>query len=117
MGRASSELASRDLASTGIASTGIASTGIASTAASIFELMSSKTGDFAPDALVREARDTGHSCIFIAHNIHHVFQVVSRIIVMRRGRIVADDIDPKQTTIEEVERVITGEEILEAVEG
>lgn len=66
---------------------------------------------------VREARDTGHSCIFIAHNIHHVFQVVSRIIVMRRGRIVADNIDPKKTTIEEVERVITGEEILEAVEG
>ena len=29
----------------------------------------------------------------------------------------ADDIDPKKTTIEEVERVITGEEILEAVEG
>jgi simple sugar transport system ATP-binding protein len=61
---------------------------------------------------VREARDTGHSCIFIAHNIHHVFQVVSRIIVMRRGRIVADDIDPKKTTIEEVERVITGEELM-----
>ena len=66
---------------------------------------------------VREARDTGHSCIFIAHNIHHVFQVVSRIIVMRRGRIVADDIDPKETTIEEVERVITGEDMLEAVES
>jgi simple sugar transport system ATP-binding protein len=61
---------------------------------------------------VREARDTGHSCIFIAHNIHHVFQVVSRIIVMRRGQVVADDIDPKKTTIEEVERVITGEELL-----
>lgn len=66
---------------------------------------------------VREARDTGHSCIFIAHNIHHVFQVVSRIIVMRRGQIVADDIDPKKTTIEEVERIITGEELMEAVEG
>lgn len=66
---------------------------------------------------VREARDTGHSCIFIAHNIHHVFQVVSRIIVMRRGKVVADDIDPKQTTIEEVERIITGEEMLEAVEA
>lgn len=64
---------------------------------------------------VREARDTGHSCIFIAHNIHHVFQVVSRIIVMRRGRIVADDIDPKKTTIEEVERVITGEELMAEV--
>jgi simple sugar transport system ATP-binding protein len=64
---------------------------------------------------VREARDTGHSCIFIAHNIHHVFQVVNRIIVMRRGTIVADGIDPKQTTIEEVERIITGDELLEAV--
>ena len=60
---------------------------------------------------VREARDTGHSCIFIAHNIHHVFQVVDRIIVMRRGRIVADDIDPKKTSIIEVERVITGEHL------
>ena len=44
---------------------------------------------------VRNARDSGHSCIFIAHNIHHVFQVVDRIVVMRRGKVVADDIDPK----------------------
>ena len=67
---------------------------------------------------VRNARDSGHSCIFIAHNIHHVFQVVSRIVVMRRGRIVADDIDPKQSSIEEVERIITGmsdEEVRAAV--
>jgi simple sugar transport system ATP-binding protein len=57
---------------------------------------------------VRNARDSGHSCVFIAHNIHHVFQVVDRIVVLRRGKKVADDIDPKQTTIEEVEKVITG---------
>ena len=57
---------------------------------------------------VRGARDSGHSCIFIAHNIHHVFQVVDRIVVMRRGQIVADAIDPKTTSVEEVERVITG---------
>lgn len=57
---------------------------------------------------VRNARDTGHSCIFIAHNIYHVFQVVDRIVVLRRGRVVADDIDPKQTTIEAVEHIITG---------
>ena len=57
---------------------------------------------------VRGARDSGHSCIFIAHNIHHVLQVVDRIIVLRRGKKVADDIDPKQTTIEAVERIITG---------
>jgi simple sugar transport system ATP-binding protein len=64
---------------------------------------------------VRNARDSGHSCIFIAHNIHHVFQVVDRIVVLRRGRVVADDIDPRKTTIEQVERVITGE--LEMVDG
>jgi simple sugar transport system ATP-binding protein len=58
---------------------------------------------------VRNARDSGHSCIFIAHNIHHVFQVVDRIVVMRRGRIVADDIDPKTTTVADVENVITGD--------
>src|SRR5438477_8521518 len=57
---------------------------------------------------VRGARDSGHSCIFIAHNIHHVFQVVDRIVVMRRGKIVADAIDPKKSSIEDVERVITG---------
>jgi simple sugar transport system ATP-binding protein len=57
---------------------------------------------------VRNARDSGHSCIFIAHNIHHVFQVVDRIVVLRRGHVAADNIDPKQTSIEEVERVITG---------
>jgi simple sugar transport system ATP-binding protein len=57
---------------------------------------------------VRNARDTGHSCIFIAHNIHHVFQVVDRIVVMRQGKIVADDIDPKTTTVQKVEEVITG---------
>ena len=52
----------------------------------------------------------GIGCIFIAHNIYHVFQVVDRIVVMRRGKKVADDIDPKPTTIdiEAVERINTG---------
>jgi simple sugar transport system ATP-binding protein len=58
---------------------------------------------------VREARDTGHSCIFIAHNIHHVFQVVDRIVVMRRGAVVADGISPRTSSIREVEDIITGE--------
>ncbi len=57
---------------------------------------------------VRNARDSGHSCILIAHNIYHVFQVVDRIAVMRRGRLIEDDIDPRKTTIEGVERIITG---------
>ena len=67
---------------------------------------------------VRGARDSGHSCIFIAHNIHHVFQVVDRIVVMRTGKIVADNIDPKKSSIDEVEQIITGmseEEVRAAV--
>ena len=60
---------------------------------------------------VREARDTGHSCIFIAHNIHHVFQVVDRMVVMRRGEIVADDVSPKTSSIQDVENIITGDHL------
>jgi simple sugar transport system ATP-binding protein len=60
---------------------------------------------------VREARDSGHSCIFIAHNIHHVFQVVDRMVVMRRGTIVADDLTTKTASIRDVEDVITGEHV------
>jgi simple sugar transport system ATP-binding protein len=60
---------------------------------------------------VRSARDTGPSCIFIAHNIHHVFQVVDRMVVMRRGEIVADDLSPRTSSIQDVENVITGEHL------
>lgn len=60
---------------------------------------------------VRDARDSGHSCIFIAHNIHHVFQVVDRMVVMRMGEIVADDLSPKTSSIQDVEDVITGEHL------
>jgi simple sugar transport system ATP-binding protein len=63
----------------------------------------------AANRFVRNARDSGHSCVFIAHNIHHVFQVVDRIVVMRRGKIVADDIDPRATSVAAVEDVITGD--------
>jgi len=63
---------------------------------------------------VRNARDSGHSCIFIAHNIHHVFQVVDRIVVLHRGTVAADDVDPKHTSIEAVESLITGMPILAA---
>jgi len=60
---------------------------------------------------VRDARDSGHSCIFIAHNIHHVFKVVTRIVVMRRGKIVSDNIEPAKSSIAEVEDIITGEDL------
>lgn len=57
---------------------------------------------------VRGARDSGHACIFIAHNIHHVFQVVDRMVVMRHGAIAADDLSPASCSIVDVENIITG---------
>ncbi|WP_119070974.1 ATP-binding cassette domain-containing protein [Aggregatilinea lenta] len=56
---------------------------------------------------IRNARDAGVSCVFITHNIYHVFQVVDRIVIIRRGKKVCE-VNPKKTTIEEVEKVITG---------
>lgn len=64
---------------------------------------------------VRGARDSGHSCILIAHNIYHVFQVVDRIVVLRRGEVVADNIDPKTSSIQEVEHIITGMTLIEEI--
>ncbi|WP_159588195.1 ATP-binding cassette domain-containing protein [Chelativorans xinjiangense] len=56
---------------------------------------------------IREVRDAGHTVIYITHNIHHVFQVADRIVIMRQGTIVAD-IDAADTDILEVEAIITG---------
>lgn len=58
---------------------------------------------------VRDARDSGHACIFIAHNIHHVFQVCDRMVVMYQGEVAADDLSPKTCSIQDVENIITGE--------
>jgi len=56
---------------------------------------------------IHSARDRGLSCIFITHNIYHVFQVVDRIVVLRRGKKVCET-DPKRTNIDDIEKVITG---------
>lgn len=56
---------------------------------------------------IRNARESGASCVFITHNIYHVFQAVDRIVILRRGKKIGE-VNPKETTIEEVEKLITG---------
>jgi simple sugar transport system ATP-binding protein len=56
---------------------------------------------------VKEVRDAGHSVIFITHNLHHVFQVADRIIVMRRGEVSAELV-VADTDLLTVESIITG---------
>ncbi len=59
---------------------------------------------------IRNAKDAGHSSIFITHNIYHVFQVVDRIVVLRHGRMVGD-LRRSATSVEEVEKIITGMDV------
>ncbi len=56
---------------------------------------------------VNEVRDAGHSVLLITHNIHHVFQVADRIVVMRRGEIVAER-QVRDTDLLSVEALIMG---------
>jgi simple sugar transport system ATP-binding protein len=56
---------------------------------------------------VREAKAAGRSSVFITHNIFHVFQIVDRVVVLRRGHKVAD-LEASKTDLEGVERLITG---------
>ena len=58
-------------------------------------------------ALVRQLRDQGRGVVLINHNIAEVFDVADRIVVLRRGRMVAD-VTPRDTTHEEIIAWITG---------
>jgi simple sugar transport system ATP-binding protein len=59
---------------------------------------------------VKDVRDAGHSVLLITHNIHHVFEVADRIIVMRRGEIAAQFV-VAETDLLTVESAITGADI------
>ena len=58
-------------------------------------------------ALIRRMRNAGHAVILISHRMPDVFEVCERVIVMRRGRKVADK-SIAQTSPVEVTGLITG---------
>ena len=60
-----------------------------------------------------ETKERGHSSIFITHNIRHIYQVADRIVVLRDGKKVGD-LTKEETTMEEIEEMITGIEVLNA---
>ena len=57
--------------------------------------------------LIRRLRDAGMAIILISHRMPDVFDVCDRVVVMRRGRKVADKAIPS-TSPEEVTGLITG---------
>jgi simple sugar transport system ATP-binding protein len=40
---------------------------------------------------VRAVRESGRSILFIGHNIHHVFDIADRFVVLDRGRVVLEE--------------------------
>jgi D-xylose transport system ATP-binding protein len=58
-------------------------------------------------ALVRQLREHGLGVVVISHNLHEVFSVANRIIVLRLGRRVAT-FDQQSTTPDDVVAAITG---------
>lgn len=59
--------------------------------------------------LILRLKQQGHAVVVISHNLHDVFEVVDRVIVMRLGRRVGT-FDIKNTTPEQLIAAITGAE-------
>ena len=57
--------------------------------------------------IVRTLKEQGESLILVSHNMRQVFDLVDRIIVFRRGRIVAN-LNKGETNGEDVVSYITG---------
>ena len=60
---------------------------------------------------VVKAKQRGYSTIFITHNIHHIYRVADRIVVLRTGEKVGD-LMKEETTIEKIEEIIIGKKLI-----
>lgn len=56
---------------------------------------------------VRRIKASGRACIYIEHNLAHVHEVADRLVVLDRGRIVAD-IFPRDMTVPELTEFLIG---------
>jgi len=54
---------------------------------------------------IKRIKEQGLSVIFITHNLYHIYPVADRIVVLSRGRKIAD-IPKHETTIEEISELI-----------
>lgn len=57
--------------------------------------------------LIRKLKKEGISLIFISHNLHEVFSVVDRVVVLNRGEKVGDE-KVENTSIDEVVKLMIG---------
>lgn len=57
-------------------------------------------------SLIRQEREQGRTVVLISHRLNDVFAVADRIVVMKRGQIVADDPTGLTTLAQVVERIV-----------
>ncbi len=64
---------------------------------------------------VRQVRESGRSIVFIGHNIHHVYDIAERFVVIDRGRVSMEkkktQVASAQELIEYMERVARAQEM------
>jgi simple sugar transport system ATP-binding protein len=57
--------------------------------------------------LIRREKEQGRIVVLVSHRLNDVFEVADRIIVMKQGRLIADD-SIKQTTLNQVvEKIVS----------
>jgi general nucleoside transport system ATP-binding protein len=61
--------------------------------------------------VMRSLADRGHAIIFITHKLREVFEVASRIVVMRNGRVVGHAL-PKESTRESLASMMVGRDVI-----
>ncbi len=57
---------------------------------------------------ISHLKEQGISSVFITHNLHHVYSVADRFVVLSHGRKVGD-VEKSKTTVEELEDMIVAE--------
>jgi ABC-type sugar transport system ATPase subunit len=57
--------------------------------------------------LIEQLRDSGKAVLLVSHNLNDIFEIADRIVVLRRGRKVAE-CERSETNLEEVVSWITG---------
>ncbi|MEM2179032.1 MAG: ATP-binding cassette domain-containing protein [Candidatus Methanomethylicaceae archaeon] len=54
---------------------------------------------------IKQLKREGIACIYITHDLHHVYPIADRIVMLNRGRKVLD-IDKSKVTLEQLEKMI-----------
>lgn len=61
--------------------------------------------------ILRKLRENGKSIIIITHKLRETKALADRIVVLRDGHLIADDVDPSSTTNEELSKLMVGRQV------